>query len=305
MADFSTVGLLAAIRRAAMLPSASATGTADADLLALANEELWGPVTAKLLEVREEYLVTYSDTTLSGTEYRIPSRASAQALREAELRDSSGRIVHLTRYRPEQLEAFTNSTATPQGFIVRGGYLVLVPSANSSLTTLRMYFHVRPSELTSAAADYEAITAINTSTRVVTVGSTVGLTGSVDLVAATPGFEVLTAGITATASDATTLTFSSLPTGLAIGDYVCVAGKAPVPTIPVEMHRLLVLRTAKRVLLAQGDFESMEKLEREVALYEQKELSTLLAPRVQGSIPKTTPRASVLHPWPRRPYGGQ
>lgn len=38
----------------------------------------------------------------------------------------------------------------------------------------------------------------------------------------------------------TSLTFASLPDDLAVGDYICLAGQSPVPTIPLDLHPVLV-----------------------------------------------------------------
>lgn len=295
MADYTTAGLLAGIRRRAMLPSATATGTADADLLALANEELWLRLAAAILSVREDYLVTYTDTTISGVTYRVPSRSVGQTLREAELIDSAGNALHLTRLRPEQVSQYSGSGSSPFAYYLRGtGYLVLVPSASTSYTTLRMWFPLRPSELTDAAADFKAITAINTTTNTVTLNSSTGLTSAIDFVAGKPGFDVLGADLTATGSTATTLTFSSLPTGLAIGDYVCVAGKSPVPTIPLEFHSILEQRVAIAVCKAIGDIEHATSLIAELVDMQRDAGMTVLSPRTEGSPRKILARASAL-----------
>jgi hypothetical protein len=299
VADFTTTGLLANIRRRAMLPAATATGTADADLLALANDELWLNVAADILKTREEFNVTYSDTTVSGVEYRIPYRALGNSVRLAELTDSSGRRFVLTRLRPEQVENWAGSGAAPFGFYLRGGYLVLVPSATSSLTTLRMTYAARPSELTSSAADYGVISAINTSTGVVTFGSGASFSTSVgvDFVSSRAPFDVMAAEVALSAATGTTVTAataSSLPTGLRVGDYVCVPGKSPVPTIPQEWHAVLAIRTAQVVCRALGDFDAVTELDKQLASAERDAGMAVLTPRTPGNVEKGVARVNAL-----------
>lgn len=304
MADYTTVGLLAGIRRRAMLPSAAATGTADADLLALANEELWLRLAAAILSVREDYLVTYSDTTLSGVTYRVPSRSIGQGIREAELVDSSGNALHLTRLRPEQVTQYAGSSSAPFGFYLRGtGYLILVPSAASSLTTLRLFYAMRPSELTATAADYGTIATINPGTGAITWSGSLDAVAlpALDFVSAKPGFDVMAADITPSVGGpgSATVSAASLPTGLAVGDYVCKSAKSPVPTIPLEFHQVLEQRVAITVCTAQGDHETAERLMVQLVDMEKEAGMTVLSPRTEGSPRKILSRSSPLGPGPR------
>lgn len=294
--DYTTTGLLANIRRRAMLPAATTTGTADADLLALANDELWLNVAADILSVREEYGATYTDTTVSGTEYRIPYRALGQSIRLATLRDASGRQFNLTRLRPEQVENWAGSSAAPFAFYVRGGYLVLVPSATSSLTTLRMDYIARPSELTAVSSDFGTITAINTTTGVVTFSGSLFVSAAIDFVSGKPGFDVMAAEITPASSTASTVTVAttSLPVGLAVGDYVCVAGKAPVPTIPAEFHPILAIRTAQTVCRSLGDYELVAVLDKQLQEAEKDAGLTIITPRTPGNPQKAVARVNAL-----------
>lgn len=299
MADYTTVGLLAGIRRRAMLPTATATGTADADLLALANEELWLRVNAAILSVREDYLVTYSDTTVSGVTYRVPSRSTGQVIREAKLVDSSGNELHLTRLRPEQVTQYAGSGAAPFGYYLRGtGYFILVPSAVTSLTSLRLFYPLRPSELTATATDYGTIATISAVSGVVTFTGSLNATGlpSIDFVSSKPGFDVMAADLTPSAGGVGTVTVAtaSLPTGLAVGDYVTLAGKAPVPTIPLEFHQILEQRVAITLCTALGDHETAQRLIGELVNMEQDAGMTVLTPRTEGSPRKILSRASPL-----------
>ena len=296
--DYTTTGLLADIRRRAMLPAATATGTADADLLALANAELALNISARILSVREEYGTTYTDTAVSGTEYRIPSRAVAQTIRLAQLRDSSGREFNLTRLRPEQVEQWAGSGAAPFAFYLRGGYLVLTPSATSSLTTLRMVYVTRPSELTNSTTAYAVITAINTSTGVLTFDTNAFLSSvpNIDLVSSRPGFDVMAAGLTPTNATSTSVALgaSALPVGLSVGDYICLAGKSPVPTIPAEWHPALAIRTAQTVCRALGDYEMVAVLEDQLQQAERDAGMVVLAPRTPGNPQKAVARVNAL-----------
>lgn len=297
MADFTTVGLLASIRRRAMLATATATGTADADLLALANEELQLRLSADVMRVREEYLVHTIDQTISAsqTKYRIPSRAAGAALRDVMLVNAAGGVCHLPRISPERMEEYLGGGTGTYGYYLQGNYVVLVPAADAAAPTLRMSLAVRPSELTATATNFGTITAINTTTKVVTFsGSIVPSVSTVlDLVAHRNPFEPLAIEQTPSAVAGADITFSALPAGLEVGNYVTLRDLSPVPQVPQEYHSILAQRTAVKVLEALGDFEGMAVAQAALEDMEQKVLA-LVTPRVQGSPQKIINRSAFI-----------
>lgn len=294
MADYTTTGLLASIRRRASIPTTSTTGGANADLLAYANEELRLGLVAEILRLREGYFKRDSDTTLtSSTTYRIPSRAIGGKLAAVQLLDSAGAVIAtLSEYDDARLADFGVATGIA-GYVVEGQNIVLVPASTTTATTLRQKYFAQPNELVSSG--YATISAINTSTNVVTTSAVHGYTTSstLDLVRATEGFEGLAIDQTPTAvGSTTTLTFSSLPTGLAVGDYVCVARQSPVPQIPSEYHPILAQRVAVAYLEANGAPE----LDRAVVKLEKMEeaIGIISSPRVDTGLKKLVPRFSPL-----------
>ena len=59
--------------------------------------------------------------------------------------------------------------------------------------------------------------------------------------------------------DSSSLTFTeTLPTDLAVGDYVALAGKSPIAQIPYEAHHLLAQLGAIKVNEALGDMQGMQ-----------------------------------------------
>ena len=283
--DYTTVGLLASIRRRASIPSTATTGSADADLLAYVNEELQLHMTAQLVQVREEYFLRHSDTALTSTTvYRIPTRAIAGALRNVQLLDNSGKpVVQLSRLSQEKLAEYKNQTQAV-GYLVEGNNIRLYPTASwGGATTLRLSYFERPSEVVAIGNGTRAITVINTGTNQVTVSSTTGFTTStkVDFIRGTPGFETMTIDVTPTNVASTVLTFSSLPTGLAVGDYVSLAETSPVPQLPSEFHPILAQRAAIRFLAAVNDGEQLAVARGELGRMEAA-LGVLTAPRVEG-----------------------
>ena len=284
--DYTTVGLLASIRRRASIPSTATTGSADADLLAYVNEELQLHMAAQLVQVREEYFLRHSDTALSAstTTYRIPTRAIAGALRNVQLLDNSGKpVVQLSRLSQEKLAEYKNQTQTV-GYLVEGNLIRLYPTASwGGATTLRLSYFERPSEVVAIGTGARAIQVINTATNQITVSATTGFSTAtrVDFVRGTPGFETISIDALPTNVLSTVLTFSSLPAGLAVGDYVTLAETSPVPQIPAEFHPVLAQRAAIRFLAAVNDTEQLTVARGELGRMEQA-IGVLTAPRVEG-----------------------
>jgi hypothetical protein len=283
--DYTTVGLLASIRRRASIPTTSTTGSADADLLAYVNEELQLHMTAQLVEVREEYYLRHSDTLLtSGPVFRIPERAIAGALRNVQLLDSASKpVFQLSRLSQEKLPEYSRSSQTI-GYLVEGNNIRLYPSASwGGATYVRLSYFERPSEVVAVGNGARAIQVINTGTNQVTISSTTGFTTAtkVDFIRATPGFETISIDATPTGVLSTVLTFSSLPSGLAVGDYVSLAKTSPVPQLPAEFYPILAQRVAVRFLAAINDTAQLYVARGELVRMEAA-VGILTSPRVEG-----------------------
>lgn len=282
--DFTTTALLSSLKRRGMLPSTSET-LSTSDFLAIATEELQTYVFKLLLATREEFAVASHDlSVVSGTAaYKLPSRAVGGKLRDVLLYDAShgGGYVSLQRIEPAMGLAGNGGI---EGYYLQGDDVVFSPTPASSVTVRLTYFR-RPSALVATTAA-GAITAINTGTKVVTytAGPAFSSTSALyDLVRGKPPFTVIGQDLAVTAANgSTTVTFTAtLPTDLAVGDYVCLAGESPVAQVPVELHPLLSQRTVYKCLEALGDDKSVAA--GEAADRMRLDAVTLLTPRVEGA----------------------
>lgn len=267
MSAYDTAALLAQVRRVTYAPTSSATGTADADILALATFEMHAGLVPRLRKVREEWFVTSSDTTIvNGTaSYAIPSRSVAGSLRDVWMIVADGTPRVFPRLDlaaiPRTGAAAPTASGSPIGFYLQGNSLILWPTPGATnLGSLRMFYEFRPNDLvaTSAACTVQSV---NTSTGVVTMTAAVPATFTTstacDFINGQPHFETRGFSKTPTGVSGSTITFATtdLPTGLAAGDYVCLAGQAPVAQLPYELHPVLTQRTVAKVLEALGDVQ--------------------------------------------------
>lgn len=301
--DFTTTGLLASIRRRAASETATATGTADADLLTLADEELQDYILPILLSTSEEYGLFDADTTMTvGTaSYRLPYRAVGAKLREVAIVQTDGQTRNLTRISLDELEQWnTVDTGTAEAFYLKGSNLVVVPTPNAA-ETLRMTYFIRPGSLTNTASDFKTLSVV--SGTALTTGSAHGWTTSntLDFIKANSPFETLSIDVTPGAASGSSITLSTAITGLAVGDYVCLAQKSPLPQAPAELHPLLAQRVAWRTNKNRGYLQEAGAAMEDLQEMERRLLG-VLEPRVDGEGKIAAPSAFGLIPRPTLPW---
>jgi hypothetical protein len=242
-------------RRAGKLPPHDQAGVATA-LLDKLNTEQRLYLTNLLQATRENFRQsTYDITTTAGTKrYAIPPRAVAAGIIAVAISNSDGSRTPLNFFPSWRVQESANPTAGD--CYLEGNELVLYQ--DPGVITIRVLYNRRLSELVLEASA-RAITAINTSTKTVTIAAAPStFTGrtTMDLVKATPHFDTygIDLACTAIGSGGTSVIFSAtLPTSLAVGDYVCVPGETPVCNAPWELHDVLVHKAAHSWLTERGD----------------------------------------------------
>lgn len=291
MADYTVTALLASVKRRGMLP-ATAEALSDDDFLEFANDELQTYIVPLLLSTREEYLVTYADTTTVANQanYDLPTRAIGGKLRSVLLSDGSGAFYDVPRIEPERVDDYS-LTGAPVSYYLRGNEVILVPTPTAALT-LRLGYFRRPNRLVTAAEC--AVVATASATDVTTsaaVPATFVADAELDFVKATPGFDGLQEDVAITLVSTSTAfrIDENASSDIAAGDYVCLAGESPIPQIPVELHPLLAQRVVVRALEALGLQEKQAAAE---ATAERMRVAVtgLLTPRVEGSARKIVNR---------------
>jgi hypothetical protein len=283
--DYTVTALLTSLKRKGMLASNDETLNTT-DFLALANDELQSYVVPIVMRVREEHFVYTADITLvSGTSaYPFPYRSIGGRARQIFWKQSDTDYIPMDRIEPdnENQSGFTTGGGTPTGYKLEGNNIVFIPSPTAT-GTIRVKYFIRPGFLVQTSA-VGTITAFNTVAKTVTISSSPStFTSSVlyDLVSAVPGFSSLAIDQVASKSSNVYTFTSALPGGLAIGDYLCLAGESPVPQIPVELHPLLSQRTTMKVLEALGDPRAA--VTKSMADEMERNTLTLLTPRVEGA----------------------
>lgn len=252
--SYTVDGLVTRMRRAGKLPPHDQAGTAAA-LLEKLNDEQRLYLTTLLSKTRENFRqAEYDITTTAGTKrYAIPSRAVAAGLVSVALINGTNRTP-LSFF--SDARRYETNNPTPGDCYLEGNELVFFQDPGA--VTVRVIYNRRLSVLV-LEAEARAITNINTGTKTITIAAAPSPFTSrttMDLVKGTPHFD--TYGIDLACSSisggATTITFTStLPTSLAIGDYVALPGETPVCNAPWELHDVLVHKAAHAWLSERGD----------------------------------------------------
>lgn len=299
----TATSLVASAVRRTLAPLAAASLKAG-DIITMLDDEMKSAVIPLVLAAQEEFFIQNIDTAVLANvyNYTIPSRTATAALRDVVFVDANGMEINLSQLSPEYLKLTFPAGGNPPlyvfGFTLVNDQVKLWPPNGGTPTqyTLRMKIRRRPNNLT-ATANCGQVTNINSGTKVVTLANadtTWTAATTFDVIPNAPQFtsrqddQAITA-LSVPAGGPYTLTFSSIPTGLAVNDWVCPATMSPIPQIPYDMFPLLAQRGAIRILEAVGDTQNLTIAERryqEMAA----DFARTVSPRILGTPKKLVNR---------------
>lgn len=297
---YTTDDLIASVKSRAAVPTAQNTFSAT-DFLRFGTEEISSKMLPLILHnIEDFYSKIVSITIVSGTSnYAIPSRAVAGALRNVQVilnpqagQGSNNNRIQLQRLAPEDLYVLSSSwgwAIQKVGFYFEGNDIVIFPTPQQENSVLRLTYYMRPGQLVPVSA-CARVTAIDTGTGDVTcsaVPSTFTVNTPLDMVQAKPGFDYVTYDATPTNVSGDVITFASIPSTLAVGDYICLSGQSCVVQVPAELQPLLSQYVAIRCLSAQTDSEALKNALAELKVLEAN-ANMLIAPRAVSSPKRAT-----------------
>lgn len=297
----NTTELLASIKRGATVP-ANQNRFTDADILAIADEEIQTKLLPVLLSLRQEYLVRREVISLTANQnaYSVPYRAIGRTLRS--LATIQGSVKNYLGYIDPSDVDFTNTSliGIPCNYYFEGDSYILVPTPTNSLS-LEIKYEIQCSNLTDVS-NCGLISAINTAGNYVTITSTPSalITGaSIDFIQGKAGNTLIDIDKTITNVSGSNIYFTTLPSTLAVGDWLAIAQTSPVVQLPREMHQVLAQAVECRLLEALGDFEGLQASSAKLQEKTQAMMS-LLSPRQKGAQQKIVQRNGLLNRTPRR-----
>jgi hypothetical protein len=287
--DFTSTGLIAQIKRRALIPTSQNLFT-DSDLIAMLNEELQNRIIPYILAVREDYFLTYDEYTQNGstTEINIPTNAIGNKINQVNLytaNTSDSFFQSIPRITVSQVNDYYG------GYYIQGSKIKIFPQAISS-GILRIYYYRRPSEivLTSRTA---IISTVNTNTSIVCSTNLPAniTTGSlIDIVSNNQPWDTVTGRTAGTVSSATlNLTDTS---DIETNYYVATRGESPFAQIPQDTIPLLIQAVVVRMMEYMGDTNGLQAA---LLTYAQMESDNrnLLSPRVDAQPKKISSRNRI------------
>ena len=278
----TTETLITEIKQRAMVPNSQKTYL-PIDLLRRATQEMDLYIIPMILGSREEYFVYEVNSAMSGVgDYEINERAIGGVLRDLLVDYGTGQYQSIPYLDPDQRERANNSSGQLM-FYLKWNKIVLVGST-SNTGNMKQVIFMRPGrfvETTEAAQ----ITAINTGTFTVTIATAMPTTfianASLDMISnknlhAYKGIDQPVTSVTATDIVFT----NALPTDLAVGDWISLAGESPLVQLPRELIPLLAQKVAVTIMHDLGDPKWKDG---QAALEEMKTAAiNLINPRVHG-----------------------
>lgn len=294
--SYLTSDFAEAVQRRAAIPASQSTFDSTA-LYALGDEEIRSKLLPLILRNIEDFYTTFYDYTITANQagYQIPTRAVAASLRDVQVVQSSDAQARtpLERLAPEDLYSSVggnqNIMVRKCGFYLQGNQVIMYPTPTSTQNLLRLSYSCRPNRLVDSTECGEILsidTVTNTIVLAAAAPSTFSTAQAMDFINAQPHFDwwaqdQTPTGISTTTYTNDTLQFASLPTGLAVGDFVCLTGESCIVQVPVELQPLLIQYVVVRVLSAQTDTQALKDAVSELAKLEENAM-LLIAPRVVG-----------------------
>jgi len=302
-ADYTTAGLVAAIKRRGSIPTNQQLFSND-DFIALANDELQSSIVPMLMAVREDYFITSRDVAAVSSQgspaiIPIPSDAVGQKLTAVSWVDGSGNLTNIPRLTMEEVSGNFMDYTQASGFYVKGNNIVLFPNLNNGTGTVRLSYVKRPLHLVPITQAGK-IRSINPNTNEVTLTNlpSAWVTGDlVNVVSHLQPFDTVASSVVINGISSPTIVVSDL-TGIEVGMWVALDGSSPIPQIPVEAHITLAQATTVKCLEALGDREGMQAAEAKLK-QNKEDLLTMITPRVDASPKKVTNAGNGILDWSR------
>ena len=312
-ADFASnclVDQLVALVNQKCLNPVSQNTYLTSDIALLMDNELSLGVVPLLKKTMQNYFVYNVDVPINQgqSSYTFPARAIGNAVRDIVLLDSSGNEVALNNLEREYIKVQFPFNYVPSiwsfGMYQTANetnlYNTLIQSYDAY--TLRFITERRPGMLT-LSSNCGQITAITGNVVTLSFVDSAWTTSTLfDIINPLPPFQSIQDNQSITVISGSQLTFSSIPAGLAINQWVCPSMTSCIPQIPYELFPLLVERTVATIAEALDMSQLLAGSRQKILEFENNALA-LVRPRIPGS-PKVIINKDSLNTFGFNRFGG-
>ena len=246
----NTLELVQYVRELGSLPDGRFS---DDELIRLANGEI-SDLYMQIIQSRQDFMI--ETVTTSGTQFRIPSRAVGQKIRDITAKLGT-KMIGIPRVDLSDL------SMDPVGYYYKGNNVIM----NNVYTqipgcTYEVSYYARPGVLCNVSSSVICTSVSSTGSS----WSGATITGSkYDFIKGTSGYETISASLSVVTGTQTgsafpyTNTISTVIGGIEVGDWMSAVNTSPVPQLPDEFHDVLGTLTIARALDSIGDNEGFAR----------------------------------------------
>ena len=283
MAQYDTDYLIAQVKRRASLPTSQNLFT-DAKLVLMLDDELKTRLVPFMMSFQDNWFIARQSYSGDGstTTFAIPSNAVGQKLKDISIW-SGGTPKYSNVPRVE----YENLAYATFGYYLEGTQVKFYPPSKAPATgdTVELTYYRRVSNLvgTSEARAISAISSLDIDSST-TLPSTFTTGTEIQIVSKSSPFSIVWTGEIANITG-NTITLDSTPTGVSVGDWICLAGETVFAEIPIECIPMLCQSVVIRCMEAMNDREGLKNA---TDNFQQIQSSTLdtISPRVDSSPAK-------------------
>lgn len=268
----------------------------DDKILLFANKLIRTDIVPMLTSMRQDYFVKSVDTPLiqGVTTYPLVPRAAGRTLRDIKIRLTAQDVFSLFKIEVEEEHIYRNQgQGVPRGYYLQGDKVVVLPPPGSSLYVVEQWIERRPSDLTLLGNTSQVLSIAGLLVTVDSIPTGLSVNSLVDLISQYEAYETWAEDIGITTINGTTLTLTSVPTGLVPGDRIALAHQTPFMPFPDEINGYLEGILARRMLITIGDDAGANALAVEIAA-DRKGIENLMQPRNRGETTKICNRRGLL-----------
>jgi len=302
--DYTTTSLLASVKRRITLPDAQNLYSSE-DLLAFMGDELSSTIIPLIHSVQQEYWVMKVDVPLvaNQTNYTIPIRGITNGLRLVTTLNTNGNEGDFPLLRPE-MTASSFSWLSPYtvsvlyGFYIEDDHIVVFPQqiVANPVNSIRFRIERAPSQLCDVLDAAQVVSILGQVVTVNNIPSDWTTAMRYDLINGQPAFQSKGDDFVVSSLNSGTseITFTTtLPTTLAVGDWISLANTSPIPQIPYQMFPYLAQCVASLCLAGLADQEPYQESQRKLAIMKE-DLLKLMQPRDIGNVQTIVNRGGLF-----------
>lgn len=295
--DFTSTAMITDVKRRASCPTSQSLFL-NLDFCALLSSEMRGKLIPLIKRTKEDYFLSSVDYAIDGTTrvFAIPNRAIGMAIRNVEYADPNNYDENRAPRTSAGSRGQSLSYTDIGGYYLQDNDIIFESAPTRTSEVIRVYYYRRPSKIIPVSSAGK-ILAIDTATKTVTLDNAPtawDTTYLFDFIKGSGGFQSLGDDKVITLVSGFDITFSAtLPTGLAVGDWVAEAGESPIAQIPYDGHDLLGQLAAIKILESQGD-ANLIKFAQDKALVMEMDFLSLISKRVETQPKKIVSRKGLM-----------